>query len=684
MATAMVMVTETMDSQKPTSDRLSGERCRLAIGKPFPHILLSTLILSGSASGQDWRIIPFVSLQESYSDNIALAPSGAEDDAFVTALGPGVSVNHLGPRWRFNLTYQMQNLFYAGTSVDPQINNQLQMNSNTEILEKSVFLDSRSSIGQANVNSAGRLAVDNVSRTGNTTEYRTFTLSPYWRPHLGGYVEGEVRATYSTVGNSGTDISNSNIFQEQAYFQNGSRFDFLGWRANFNNQDILYSQENNQQGTSNDVHYQNYNGELSYRLANDYGIFVQAGNFNNDFQGSAPSRGFNNGAYVTPGVAWIPSQKFSLAGGYGLNNWFASVRWCPSQRTLFYLSYRDSEVGGASSYQSSASQYSGSGTCGGISGVGQSISSGTSIGGLGSGAFGGAGIGGFGMGGLGGAGTGGFGVGGLGGAGIGGLGLGGLGGAGIGGLGLGGFSGVGVGGFGQGAYGGTGLGAGGFGQSYAAQGYGQAGYASPFGQLGGWNSGPTWNGLFQHRTRRTIWNASYTVSLYTIQQTLLSQQVFNAIPSAPSGTLGVPVPNPRPIDLQSFTNEVISSKRGQVSVSGFTAKSALTLAAYQENRRGQTDSVNDQDVWGLAAIWNWQFTRRTISTLQANWQQIENLSQVDGSTKNELSYISLGLSRLISPDVFGYLEFRHLRQDSDIATTKYDENRVTASVNVRF
>jgi uncharacterized protein (PEP-CTERM system associated) len=135
--------------------------------------------------------------------------------------------------------------------------------------------------------------------------------------------------------------------------------------------------------------------------------------------------------------------------------------------------------------------------------------------------------------------------------------------------------------------------------------------------------------------------------------------------------------------LQSFTNEVITSKRGQISVSGFTAKNSLTVGAYQETRRGQTNS-NDQDVLGFSAIWNWRFTRRTISTVQATWQQIDNLNNLNGSGKNELSYVSLGLSRLISPEIFGYLEFRHLQQDSDTAENQYDENRVTASLNVMF
>jgi hypothetical protein len=70
-----------------------------------------------------------------------------------------------------------------------------------------------------------------------------------------------------------------------------------------------------------------------------------------------------------------------------------------------------------------------------------------------------------------------------------------------------------------------------------------------------------------------------------------------------------------------------------------------------------------------------------MSTVRATWQQIDNLND---SGKNELSYISLGLSRLISPHLFGYLEFRHLQQDSDASENSYDENRVTASLLVAF
>ncbi|HUL11530.1 MAG TPA: hypothetical protein VLU73_05085, partial [Methylococcaceae bacterium] len=216
------------------------------------------------------------------------------------------------------------------------------------------------------------------------------------------------------------------------------------------------------------------------------------------------------------------------------------------------------------------------------------------------------------------------------------------------------------------------------GQMFAGQGV----YSSPYGQLGGWNAGSTWNGLFRHCTRRTVWDASYTVSLYTIQQALLNRQGFQEIQTGPSNSLS-PVPSPIPIDLQPFTNEVITSKRGQVSVSGFTAKSRLTVGAYQETRRGQT-SANDQNVIGFSAIWNWQFTRRTVSTVQAAWQQIDNLNNVNGSGNNDLAYVSVGLSRLISPEIFGYLEFRHLQQDSDTAENQYDENRVTASLNVMF
>jgi hypothetical protein len=660
---------------------------------PMSNIGRNLLALSFSFSlspvyAVDWLVEPSLVVRELYSDNITLGGGAQQaggslgqngDDAFVTELSPGISIRRLG-RNVFSLDYRMQNLFYAGTDADPRINNQLQMRSNTEILDDSVFVDSSSTIGQYNTSTTGRFAFDNISRTGNTNEYRTFRIGPYWRPHLGGYAEGIVGVTYSNIGGGGFD---SNIFEQRIDVRSGNRFDTVTWRANFYNQENTRDNGVSGIGGTADVKYRNYNGELRYRLTKQFSPFIQAGHFDNDFLGRTNVVGARNGSYWTAGLAWTPSAKLAVQGGAGSNNHFLSLTWEPSKRTTFQVIYRDSDIGGAyagggfggSGYAGGG--FGGAGFGGGGFGGGGFGGGGFGGGGLGGGGFGGGGFGGggFGGGGFGGAGFGGGGFGGadFGGAGFGGAGFGGagFGGAGFGGAGFGG-AGFGGGGFGGGGFGGGGFGGGGFGGGgFGGGGFGGGGFGGI--GLGGFNAGTTWNALLSHRTRRTNWIATYTMNTTTIQQILLDQPVFNPLTSQPFLL---------PIDQPNLTNEVITRKRGQASVFGYTAKSTVTLTGYQEDRSYQFSG--DQDVLGFSASWSWRFAARTQSFFYFVWQAIDNQSPVFGNSDNKFMAVSLALNRRIWADLMGSLELRHMRQDSNRSENEYDENRVTASLLMRF
>jgi hypothetical protein len=329
-----------------TDTGITGSR-RTGKADCFPVLLLFVFV--GPATAEDWRIQPSVSLAGIYSDNIFLRPDlanagfGPREDAFVTEIRPGLSVRREG-RSRFYLDYLMQNLFYAGPDIEPRINNQLQMRSHAELLDESLFVDSTSTIGQFNNTTTGRIAVDNVSRTGNTSTYRTFRLSPYWTPHFGNYADGLARVGYSNIA-AGTDGVDSDIFEELLYFRSGTWFNPVGWRANFYNQD---NQRNGGGGQGDqNVVYRNYNGEVRLRLTEALSPFIQAGEYDNEFLGRDRVKQARNGGYWTAGLAWTPTPKFALLGGYGINNYFGSLRWNPGKRTALQVTYRFSEVGGA-------------------------------------------------------------------------------------------------------------------------------------------------------------------------------------------------------------------------------------------------------------------------------------------------------------------------------------------------
>lgn len=329
----------------------------------FSLLLGLFLIPLAQAKVFDFTLSPYFSVSQIYSDNLSLGQASAffqstqPQGGFVTQLAPGINVSRKSARSTFNLSYRLQSLFYEGIDYDPRVFSQLQMNSKTALYDKSVYLDSFSTIGQINASSIGAVNPDNIARspTFNSTNYRSFRISPYWLPHFGGYADGEIRVGYNYFSNGSTNginaannISNlgSNSYFQSIYFNSGRRFvsTGLGWRLSMYNQDYNYQASN-----TSSVNFRNVNGEMSYRLITDVNGFVQSGYYDNSYPtnfATQSSIATHNGVYITPGLSWAPSPKFSIAAGYGINAYFTNLMWNPSQRTNFHFMYRNSQVGG--------------------------------------------------------------------------------------------------------------------------------------------------------------------------------------------------------------------------------------------------------------------------------------------------------------------------------------------------
>jgi hypothetical protein len=333
------------------SQRSLTERRYLGIWLSLP--LTVWLIPSASARVFDFNITPTLSASQMYSDNLRLQPSGLAHDGFVTQMAPGINITRDSANSKFNLNYRLQYILYEGIDINPRTYNQLQMTGKTEIYDDAIFIDSTSTIGQGNAGTPGAFSPNNVAQSSNVnaTTYKTFRLSPYWLPHLGGYIDGEVRATYLRFDNSasiaqsgaaqnlnGINNLSSNSYQESIYLRTGKNFDAIGLtgRISLNNQE--------QYNVNSTLRFRSANAELNYRLIEHISAFIQVGNYDNLYSGRLNS---NNGSYITPGLAWTPDNKFSLAVGYGINAYFANLTWNPSQRTSLQISYRNSHVGGS-------------------------------------------------------------------------------------------------------------------------------------------------------------------------------------------------------------------------------------------------------------------------------------------------------------------------------------------------
>ncbi len=202
----------------------------------------------------------------------------------------------------------------------------------------------------------------------------------------------------------------------------------------------------------------------------------------------------------------------------------------------------------------------------------------------------------------------------------------------------------------------------------------------------GTNRGSRWQSSLNYNARRSIWTFSYSENTITTQQLLLQQQVF-----AVNDAFGNRIQNPitgQPvlftINLPTLTDEVFISKRADLSVSFQTGKSTINFNGYRSRRIFQV-SQNIEDVYGFSSSWNWNFMRRTSSNVRLLWQTIDGQ---DGTT-DERFEAAVSVTRNIvnfmeSRSVNGLLEYRYISQQSGLAGNNFSENRISASLFMRF
>ena len=222
---------------------------------------------------------------------------------------------------------------------------------------------------------------------------------------------------------------------------------------------------------------------------------------------------------------------------------------------------------------------------------------------------------------------------------------------------------------------------------------GTTGAASPTGALGASNAGSTWNGSLNYHTRTSNWIASYYTTTTTLQQLLTNSPTFATPYDANGNPIGDTTAIERAINTPNYTNGIMISKRAQMSTTWSIAKSNVSLSAYHNNITYSSSNNRPQDILGVSANWQWQFSPRLNAGVLGHWQNSSysgNTSLASSNTKTDYFTVSLTLNRKISSDINAYLQFMHTQTNSSNINNNlnglgmYDSNRVTASLSVTF
>lgn len=212
--------------------------------------------------------------------------------------------------------------------------------------------------------------------------------------------------------------------------------------------------------------------------------------------------------------------------------------------------------------------------------------------------------------------------------------------------------------------------------------------------------GTTYSATARHRTRASNWNLSYAEDISDISQFLGTTgtmfdylclvdgeiQLFDdwpfSFPPAPTNCVSF---NPKPGLLFDLRNGVFVAKTLRAGVNWGKGKLNYSLNAFDTRRDYQLLDSEDRSRGVIGAV-NYRYAPKTNIIGSVGLTRNEVPAALSGTTDREddLLTLSLGVNHQFATDLSGALTFRHIQRDSNVADADYEENRLTASVNMRF
>ena len=290
--------------------------------------------LSPSAAAAEWKVQPGLDASETFTDNLTLAPSGAERSDFVTEISPHITLSGTGARLKFNAMYRMRNFFYARENDASNTQHHLQAAAHAELVDELFFVDGKAAVGQQAISAFGPQAVDNGLLAGNRAEIRTYSISPTLRHHFGRNVTAEARYTRDSVDTDAGGLLASRSDRLHLGLNSELAFRTLQWNVLYDQQTINYDHAEN-------VETRMLSGTARYLITPRFSLNATAGHEDNSYVsiGEKPDGGF-----WSFGATWAPSERTSVSANAGkrfFGNTFSLNSQHRTRRTVWSMSYQE-------------------------------------------------------------------------------------------------------------------------------------------------------------------------------------------------------------------------------------------------------------------------------------------------------------------------------------------------------
>jgi len=144
--------------------------------------------------------LPGVRAAATYSDNILLAPDGQEDSDWLLEVTPYVTAQSNTPRARYNVRYELRNLWQVGSGDTALARHALNGAGSFALVDDRLWLDLAGYMGNVNDSITGPLSADPGGSLVNTARVRRFSASPWYRDRFSDLASYQLRYTIAHTG----------------------------------------------------------------------------------------------------------------------------------------------------------------------------------------------------------------------------------------------------------------------------------------------------------------------------------------------------------------------------------------------------------------------------------------------------------------------------------------------------
>ncbi|MCP4409857.1 MAG: TIGR03016 family PEP-CTERM system-associated outer membrane protein [Gammaproteobacteria bacterium] len=268
-------------------------------------------------AARHWTIEPRLSIEGSYSDNIALAIPGDEESDFISEVNPALEAKLKGNRVKGELAYRMQNLFYAENRDSNNTFHQYNLLGNAELWREKFFLDANSTLRQRNISSQ-QFVTGNRNLDTNRTDQLTASVRPYFKQALGSLAETLVQYEYGivdfeddkVVGTTSDSRLNDVLVAIASPTKDKDRL--LSWSLRYAYQDIDYDS-----AEFDDLNFERVALELIYPVSSELGLIAEGGYEDNDLGEDAFANSDTKGTLWQAGFRWRPNTKTQVEARLG-------------------------------------------------------------------------------------------------------------------------------------------------------------------------------------------------------------------------------------------------------------------------------------------------------------------------------------------------------------------------------